>query len=59
MSDRRQFKVIKADNGFIVKVINHGLSPLKEPYEKSLLVFESQVAMTEWINNFFISGGGK
>lgn len=44
-----KFVIIKADNGFIVKYINCGLSMMHEPYFKPLMVFEDFQTMVNAI----------
>lgn len=36
-----------------MKVLNSGLSPLREPYEQGEFVFESPDNFVEWMDKFF------
>lgn len=53
--NKAKVQVRAVDNGFIVKVLNHGLSPLKEPYDgyKGEAVFHSIEEVTEYLRVTF------
>lgn len=53
MMTRRKISILEANNGFIVKVINHGMTPFREPYGDTLMVFTSLKEMSDWLKRFF------
>lgn len=51
--DRKKVTISEADNGWIISVDNHGESMMREPYQKSLLVFNDPADLVEWFDKFF------
>lgn len=51
-----EVRVIKVDNGYILKIENTGASTLKEPYIKSVLVFNALNDVLSYIHEMMEVG---
>lgn len=48
----KKLEIAVADNGYIVKVLDHGECGLKEPYDKDYLVFISTNDLIIYLKGF-------
>lgn len=53
MIRRAKVVVTSVDNGYIVRVIDHGMGALKEPYVKDLLVFSTFQEVSGYLEGLF------
>lgn len=51
--NRKKVEVVKADNGYIIKVLSRGESVLREPYEGSLMVTKDSQNLFDQLSEFF------
>lgn len=47
--------ITKADNGYIVRTLCSGLGMYSEPYIKPLLVFETFMGLTSYLENIMMN----
>lgn len=50
---RKKVCITKADNGFILRVLNHGESDYREPYTKGLVVCDGSDSLGKELSHFF------
>ncbi len=53
MSFEKKIIITKLQNGYLVRVKKSGESLLKEPFESSRFVFETEKTFWKWLEAFF------